>query len=774
MRPPRQGKGLWPVLAFFLIATLVMTWPLPTDPGHLISDPFDPLLTTWTLHWDWKQTFHDPLHLYDADIFHPERLTLAFSENLVGAAVFGFPLFFAGASPITVYSVLFLLGMFLSGIGAWALAREMTGDGLAAVAAGILYEFVPFRFDHLAHIQIQWGGFLPLCLLFLWRYLRELKPRDLLLFSLFFAWNGLANVHYGLFAGLAVLLTVSLELTRTKRWTDSRLLGGLAAGLLAAGAVLTPFYLPYVEASRLYKFRRLMAEIQYFSAKWRSFVSAGGRNRLYGALTSPFRGPEGQLFFGLTAIALAVFALLSARRQHTAPEPQFVRRSLRWLDALILLLVALRVAVAVTGGFRWHGVLSIREPYRLSMLIFVAVVVRLAIAFPRFLPYRNLADFLRRSRWPPGVLWAAAMIALGILIVLGANLFFYRELYELLSFLLGAIRVPNRGIVLAHMGLGVLAAAGLAEILRRARPGLRPAIFVGICAAMLFEYRAAPLALYAQGTRPWASSGFLASRPPAGGLLELPMKDGDNAEYVYRTTEHGWPILNGYSGFFPPNFNALRDEVNRFQDFADLRPQLRRMDARVLLYHSARATASEWNALPALLSSGVREGSLAAVRTFDENGSPTILLELLDGPGAPRLFPRDALEENRILTFLDHPGPLPGPPGGYLDSPRNGETFPGRSVSGIGWAACPAGIERIVILLDGRDAGTGTYGILRNDVRKARPDVPCGDRCGYDIQLGDVPPGEHRLGVRLVGKNGKTRDLPEVRIRVAGAPTSGT
>jgi len=127
-------------------------------------------LNAWILHWDFHQVFRDPIHLFDANIFFPARLALAFSENLLGAAVFGFPLYAFGASTLVVYNVLFLLGMFLSAIGAWALAREVTDDPAASLLAGFVYAFLPWRIEQIPHIQFQWGAFLPLLLLFLLRY----------------------------------------------------------------------------------------------------------------------------------------------------------------------------------------------------------------------------------------------------------------------------------------------------------------------------------------------------------------------------------------------------------------------------------------------------------------------------------------------------------------------------------------------------------------------------------------------------------------------------
>src|SRR5512134_2285134 len=117
----RPSRALAGALLLFLAATVAATWPLTARIESGILDIWDAKLNAWIFHWDWYQSFRDPLQLFHANIFHPARWTLAFSENLYGAALFGFPLFWAGASPLLVYNALFLLGMFLSAMAGWAL-----------------------------------------------------------------------------------------------------------------------------------------------------------------------------------------------------------------------------------------------------------------------------------------------------------------------------------------------------------------------------------------------------------------------------------------------------------------------------------------------------------------------------------------------------------------------------------------------------------------------------------------------------------------------------
>src|SRR3954453_12844934 len=71
-----------------LLAAIVMTWPLVTDLGHLgrTANSGDARVSVWNVAWVAHALLTDPANLFDANIFHPHRNTLDFSEaNLVAA-----------------------------------------------------------------------------------------------------------------------------------------------------------------------------------------------------------------------------------------------------------------------------------------------------------------------------------------------------------------------------------------------------------------------------------------------------------------------------------------------------------------------------------------------------------------------------------------------------------------------------------------------------------------------------------------------------------------
>ena len=133
------------VLLVFVLLTLAMTWPWAAHVKDTSFDAGDSYLNAWTLAWDFHQTFRDPLHLFDANIFYPYRDTLAFSEHQWGIALLFFPAFAAGLAPLTVHGLAMLFAFAFSGFGAFRLARTLGSSTGGAWVAAVAFAFVPYR-----------------------------------------------------------------------------------------------------------------------------------------------------------------------------------------------------------------------------------------------------------------------------------------------------------------------------------------------------------------------------------------------------------------------------------------------------------------------------------------------------------------------------------------------------------------------------------------------------------------------------------------------------
>jgi hypothetical protein len=79
-------------LAFFLVVALAATYPLLRHPTRTIAGGLaDPIILTTVLAWDADRFLHGLRGLWDPPFFFPHRWALAYSEHMLGVAIFTAP-----------------------------------------------------------------------------------------------------------------------------------------------------------------------------------------------------------------------------------------------------------------------------------------------------------------------------------------------------------------------------------------------------------------------------------------------------------------------------------------------------------------------------------------------------------------------------------------------------------------------------------------------------------------------------------------------------------
>ncbi len=402
---PARAKGRWGwwrALGLYSLLTVLLTWPLASQ-LHLM-DPGDSAFFAWVMGWEIHALKTDPARLPHANIFHPLRYTLGMDEPVLGTTLLALPLIPFTDDAVFIFNVVRLLTFVLSGLTAYALARELgCGEG-PGLFAGAAFAFSPIRTDQIAHLSTLGTQWLPLVLLFAVRFARSGRPRHALLAALFFVLACLACGYHGLI-GLAVLPPAGLLLF----WGRWRRLPALALAAAAAAVALFPLYALHRAALAPEGYARGAEETVFFSASLESFLSTGPWNRVYGDLTDPFRvlGPN-NLFPGLVVPGLALWGGLRLWRRRTPPER----------ETLFLLVLALAAAgVALGPEVRWMGHRLFPGPFALIRDLFpifrmIRVSSRAGIFF--CLPLVLLAARSLEAWHPrPLVLGAVSLLALG-------------------------------------------------------------------------------------------------------------------------------------------------------------------------------------------------------------------------------------------------------------------------------------------------------------------------------------------------------------------------
>ncbi|HEY6210687.1 MAG TPA: hypothetical protein VIW45_00315, partial [Vicinamibacterales bacterium] len=224
-------------LLFYALLTAVMTYPQVLHLRDGVHDDGDPLLNAWALAWVAHALPIAPAHIFDANIFYPERRTLAYSETLLAPAAAAAPLRWIGLGPILVYNIVFLSGFVLSGVGTALLVRRLTGRPAAGIVAGIVFAFLPYRIDHYAHLQLQQTQWIPVALWALHALVRTGRLRDGVLLGASFALTTMSSVYYGLFL-IPYMVVVGAVLLAAQRDVGRRHLAALTAGAGVAAIAL--------------------------------------------------------------------------------------------------------------------------------------------------------------------------------------------------------------------------------------------------------------------------------------------------------------------------------------------------------------------------------------------------------------------------------------------------------------------------------------------------------------------------------------------------------
>ena len=344
------------VFAGFFVAALVLTWPLWIHPTRTLpSDLIDTLLNTWILGWDADRLRHGLVGVWDAPIFYPHGNTLAFSENLLGLAVFVAPVYWVTANAVLTYNVAFVLSIAIAGTGMYLLAYALTASRPAALVGAAAYAFCQYRFAQIMHIQMVATGWMPVALFGLHQYFATLRARWLVAFAIAVLLQVTSNAYalYFLLVPAGIVAVEGLFRERNARWRAMR---DVAAGAILTLVLLAPVIYQYARARADYGQIRNAKEIEMGSADVRSYLVLRNFIGIWRWLpTAAWNDPERELFPGVVVVALAAVAVRHALRRRDERA--------RWVAVYGIVVVA---AAAISFGpivHAWDRSILRHAPY---------------------------------------------------------------------------------------------------------------------------------------------------------------------------------------------------------------------------------------------------------------------------------------------------------------------------------------------------------------------------------------------------------------------------
>jgi hypothetical protein len=265
------------VAVALVVVSIILTWPLITQMGRSFPGDYgDPVFVTWVMAWVNDHVSRASFdRFWTANIFFPERGTLAFSEHFIAQSVMVWPIHLVFGNPILSYNVAFLLTFVLTGLGTFLLARSLTGSVVAGCVAAFIAAFNEYRLVYeLAHLHTLSIHWFPFALYFLDRYFATDRRRDLALAVVCLVLLNLSSVYYMAYCAPFLVVFVVAEALRTGRWRVTRVWFEMWAAAAAVLVATLPSLLPYIDVQQRFGIKRSLDEVILFSARFEHYRAA--------------------------------------------------------------------------------------------------------------------------------------------------------------------------------------------------------------------------------------------------------------------------------------------------------------------------------------------------------------------------------------------------------------------------------------------------------------------------------------------------------------------
>ena len=239
-------RHTWLAVLIFTALTLLLAYPLSLHPATLrFPTGPDGDLGWYLLGWNTHALFTKPWAIFDANIYYPNRLTLAYGENIIGLAFFAAPVIWLTDNLLLAANFVSITSCILCGLGAYVLGRRVGLSVAAAVIAGIIFECAPPRFFRIGQVNLSSVQWIPFGLAALHAYFDAGRRSGLVLAAACVCIQALSSGHGAVFMAATLLIFALYRLLlaeplRPVKWI--RDLGVTGAVLLALPVLV---FLPY-------------------------------------------------------------------------------------------------------------------------------------------------------------------------------------------------------------------------------------------------------------------------------------------------------------------------------------------------------------------------------------------------------------------------------------------------------------------------------------------------------------------------------------------------
>lgn len=307
-------KALLFLLAASTLITTTLFVPYSLRVAGSLPNAVDPVFYAWNLAHNVESASHGFKDLLDTNIFYPEGNTLAFSDTLFAQTLFTAPIIALTKNPVLAENLYVLATFPFAAIAMFLLTYYLTDSTPASAVAGLLYAFSYPRLSQIGHITAISSQWLPLFFLYLIKYIREGKLKNLLLMFTWYTLSIASSIYFGVYILPLALISVIAECMRQTKIALVRRMKTALIWMLPAVVMLGILLFPYIRLkAENPNIKRHVTDTLDYSAQLTDYVSVLPTSWL-GDIGFPVTTNEHPLYPTITVLILAGLSLWLAAK----------------------------------------------------------------------------------------------------------------------------------------------------------------------------------------------------------------------------------------------------------------------------------------------------------------------------------------------------------------------------------------------------------------------------------------------------------------------------
>jgi len=582
-------KNILIVAGIYLVCMFIFTYPMVfRADSHIYNGRGDPVSINNVMFWNNYNIFHGESNIFKLRQFFPLESESLAHDMIIGNQLIYAPAYALSHNTIFATNMVVLTSFLLSALSMFLLAYYWTRNALVSFICGFIFGFSPLRLGN-SQIQFMTIYWIPVFFIFFDRFLRCKKTKDIILSSVIFSFQALYSwyiTHMFILCILCYFITFIIIHRKTFKIKEYVLKS--FAGVVIILLLIGPFAYHYYKISKTHSFKHPLGTAAQYSASFPDDY---------------FLARDINLIFGKFRFERPVVESLPLEKELFSALVKLLGNKVNYFGAERL---PGDTAEERLTFERFSGIINRQSTEKnlfLGMLPFVLGIMGF-IHFRRK-KERPLSEMTKLFLWV-GILFF--VLSFGPFLIMFGHFTYVPLPYLLLYYVFPAfniMRVPARMAYMVMFSLSILSGAGLVYLLEKFKDKRkRIYIITGVIVILVLESVTIPVKMVdiKTGDEIPEVYGWLRDVRIEGGVAEVPSVKGTLSKYdmeygerrgefidreimyIYYTTYHLKPIINGVATFYPDSYFEITQCLNNISEPESVRT-LKEYNVNLFIVH---------------------------------------------------------------------------------------------------------------------------------------------------------------------------------------------